>query len=77
MNKMILVCIALFLFTTSANLKIDRPEVKVKAVLNFDKELQEIRQELSEADKRNQKLEYATSDEKKLKKIKREIKKNK
>lgn len=66
----------LFLFTTSANLKINNG-LHIKKNLNFDKEFLEIRLELQEADKRNQELESITNNKSQLKKIKRNIKSNK
>ena len=74
--KIICTSILIFIFTTSANIKIF--EVKEpNNSLNFEKELLEIKLELQEADRRNQQLEFITSDNKQLRQIKRNVKNNK
>lgn len=76
--RIIITTILLFLFTTGANVRMKRPNVKpTEDTLNFDKELHEIRLELLEADRRNHQLEIITNNDKELKKIKRNIRRNK
>lgn len=74
--KIICTAVLIFIFTTSANIKIFEVK-KVNSSLDFEKELLEIKLELEEADIRNQQLEFITNNNKQLRQLKRNIKHNK
>ena len=77
MSKIITVCIILFLFMTAAHIKRPTLNFENNEPMDFEKEMLDAKLELQEADARNQILEVVISDDRNLKRIKRNINKNK